>query len=84
MRLSNGADRDEECQEKKEQISVHLEVGLSDISKRSSNSLYNVVGADLVEFNPARDTSGITAMLAAKLYKELLDLLLKSDRPASK
>lgn len=38
----------------------------------------NVVGADLVEFNPVRDQSGITAMLAAKLYKELLDLLLKS------
>ncbi len=44
----------------------------------------NVVGADLVEFNPTRDPSGITAMLAAKLYKELLDLLLKSDRAASK
>jgi len=38
----------------------------------------NIVGADLVEFNPVRDQSGITAMLAAKLYKELLDLLLKS------
>ncbi len=38
----------------------------------------NIVGADLVEFNPTRDQSGITAMLAAKLYKELLDLLLKS------
>lgn len=37
----------------------------------------NVVGADLVEFNPTRDPSGITAMLAAKLFKELLDLLLK-------
>jgi arginase len=35
-----------------------------------------VVGADLVEFNPARDPSGITAMLAAKLYKEMLNLLL--------
>ena len=38
----------------------------------------NVVGADLVELNPARDPSGITAMLAAKLYKELLHLLLHS------
>lgn len=37
----------------------------------------NVVGADLVEFNPTRDSSGITAMLAAKLFKELLDVLLK-------
>ena len=40
----------------------------------------NVVGADLVEFNPTRDPSGITAMLGAKLYKELLDLLLRSDQ----
>lgn len=37
----------------------------------------NIVGADLVELNPTRDTSGITAMLAAKLFKELLHLLLK-------
>lgn len=39
----------------------------------------NVVGADIVEFNPTRDPSGITAMLAAKLYKELLDLLLSTN-----
>jgi agmatinase len=38
----------------------------------------NVIGADLVEFNPTRDASGITAMLAAKLCKELLDVLLRS------
>ncbi len=37
----------------------------------------NLVGADLVEFNPTRDPSGITAMLAAKLFKELLDRLLR-------
>lgn len=37
----------------------------------------NLVGADLVEFNPTRDASGITAMLAGKLFKELLDRLLK-------
>ena len=37
----------------------------------------NVIGADLVEFNPARDPSGITAMLAGKLFKEILDLLLR-------
>lgn len=40
----------------------------------------NVVGTDLVEFNPARDTSDLTAMLAAKLFKELLDLLLRTNR----
>jgi agmatinase len=39
----------------------------------------NLVGADLVEFNPTRDASGITAMLAAKLFKELLDRLVRSD-----
>jgi len=38
----------------------------------------NVISADLVEFNPTRDASGITAMLAAKLYKELLDVLLRA------
>ncbi len=39
----------------------------------------NLVGADLVEFNPTRDASGITAMLAAKFFKELLDRLLLSE-----
>jgi agmatinase len=36
----------------------------------------NLVGADLVEFNPTRDPNGITAMLAAKLFKEILDKLI--------
>jgi arginase family enzyme len=36
-----------------------------------------VVGADLVELNPNRDPTGLTAMVAAKLAKELLALLLK-------
>ncbi|MCH8245478.1 MAG: agmatinase [Bacteroidetes bacterium] len=34
-----------------------------------------VVGADIVELNPDRDPAGITAMLAAKLLKELLALM---------
>lgn len=38
-----------------------------------------VIGADLVEFNPERDASGITAMLAGKLFKEILDLLLRTE-----
>ncbi len=38
----------------------------------------DVVAADLVELNPTRDPSGITAMLAAKLFKEMLDLMLRS------
>ncbi|MBL7865050.1 MAG: agmatinase [Cyclobacteriaceae bacterium] len=38
----------------------------------------HIVGADLVEFNPSRDPSGVTAMLAAKLYKEMVDLLIRT------
>ena len=37
-----------------------------------------LVGADIVEYNPQRDPSGITAMLAAKLLKELLAVMLAS------
>ena len=32
-----------------------------------------LVGADLVEYNPERDPSGVTAMVAVKLMKEILD-----------
>ena len=38
-----------------------------------------VVGADLVEFNPNRDPTGTTAMLGGKLFKEILDLLLRTS-----
>ena len=38
------------------------------------------VGCDLVEFNPNRDINDMTAMLTAKLFKEMLDLLLRSNR----
>ncbi len=37
-----------------------------------------VVGADVVELNPDRDVDGVTAMVAAKLVRELLGLLLDS------
>jgi arginase family enzyme len=30
-----------------------------------------LVGADVVELNPSRDQNGVTAILAAKLVKEL-------------
>jgi arginase len=36
-----------------------------------------VVGADLVEFNPSRDINGMTGMVAAKLMKELLDQMIR-------
>lgn len=35
-----------------------------------------VIGADIVELNPVRDISGITAALAAKLAKEILAAML--------
>ncbi len=34
-----------------------------------------IVGADIVELNPARDVNGITATLAAKLVRELASLI---------
>jgi arginase len=36
----------------------------------------NLVGADIVEFNPERDPQGITAMVAAKLLKEIIARML--------
>jgi len=35
-----------------------------------------VVGADIVEFNPSKDPSGITAVAAAKIMKEILACLI--------
>ncbi|MBX2961894.1 MAG: agmatinase [Cyclobacteriaceae bacterium] len=36
----------------------------------------NLVGADIVELNPVRDINNMTAMVAAKLFKEVLSKLL--------
>ncbi|WP_315982074.1 arginase family protein [Aliamphritea spongicola] len=41
-----------------------------------------VIGADIVEYNPSRDINGMTAMVCAKLYKELAALLLRDCREA--
>jgi arginase family enzyme len=35
-----------------------------------------LVGADVVEFNPVQDPSGVTAALCAKLVKELAGTML--------
>jgi arginase len=37
----------------------------------------NIVGADLVEYNPNRDINGVTGMVAAKLMKEILDQMIR-------
>jgi arginase family enzyme len=34
-----------------------------------------VIGADIVEYNPTRDTNGMTATVAAKLVKEVASLI---------
>jgi arginase len=36
-----------------------------------------IVGMDLVELNPDRDIQGVTAMVAAKIVKEMIDLVLR-------
>lgn len=36
----------------------------------------NLVGADIVEFNPTRDQNGVTGMVAAKLLKEILGRMM--------
>ncbi len=43
-----------------------------------------LVGADLVEFNPQRDTGATTAMLAAKFYRELVGRLLADRRRSAR
>ena len=35
-----------------------------------------IAGADIVEFNPAQDSTQITAMVAAKLLKEILGKMI--------
>ncbi|MEN0006163.1 MAG: agmatinase [Bacteroidota bacterium] len=37
-----------------------------------------IVGADIMELNPARDHQGMTAMLSAKLAKELIEMVGKA------
>jgi agmatinase len=41
-----------------------------------------LVGADVVELNPDRDINGVTAVLAAKLVKELAALTVRNGAPA--
>jgi arginase len=36
----------------------------------------SIVGADIVEYNPAQDISGMTAVVAAKILKEILGMMI--------
>jgi len=40
-----------------------------------------VVGADIVEFNPTQDPLGLTAMVCAKLMKEVASKMIEGDVP---
>ena len=53
--------------------------GLStrDILNIIQNINYNIIGADIVEYNPKKDVNNITAITCAKLLKELLGQMLK-------
>jgi arginase family enzyme len=35
-----------------------------------------IVGADVVEYNPVQDVAGLTAMVAAKIVKEILGRMI--------
>ena len=55
-------------------VSHHEPGGMStrDVLNIIQNLKGNLVGADIVEYNPERDVQGITGMVAAKLLKELI------------
>ena len=58
----------------------HLEPGgftTRDVLNIIQNLKAEVVGADIVEFNPERDVEGITAMAAAKTLKEIIARMLE-------
>ncbi|TPV94097.1 MAG: agmatinase [Myxococcales bacterium FL481] len=66
-------------------VSHHEPGGLStrDVLRLLNQLPKSVVGADVVELNPRRDLHGMTAMVAAKLAKELACRLLDERDPLS-
>ncbi len=61
-------------------VSHHEPGGMSprDVIELILNIKVPIVGADIVELNPKRDPVGITAMLGAKLLKELIGKMMQS------
>uniref|UniRef100_UPI0040481A56 agmatinase n=2 Tax=Roseivirga sp. TaxID=1964215 RepID=UPI0040481A56 len=55
-------------------VSHHEPGGFStrEVLTMIQNLNLNIVGCDLVEYNPDRDINGVTAMVAAKVVKEIL------------
>ncbi len=64
-------------------VSHHEPGGLStrELLTILQNLRGDIVGGDIVEYNPERDINGMTAMVAGKLLKELLDKILESTTP---
>ena len=60
-------------------VSHHEPGGLSvrDVLAVLRRASAPVVGADIVEYNPLRDLNGVTAVLAAKLVKEVASLCVR-------
>lgn len=63
-------------------VSHHEPGGLSlrDVLAVLERAHAPIVGADIVEYNPARDLNGVTAVLAAKLIKEVAALCHRNNR----
>ena len=62
-------------------VSHHEPGGMStrDVLDILQNLKGHVVGADIVEYNPERDLNGMTGMVAAKLLKELVGIILENN-----
>ena len=62
-------------------ISHHEPGGLStrELIKIIQNISVEIVGADIVEYNPIRDINNMTAMVAYKLFKELLAKMVDGE-----
>ena len=63
-------------------VSHHEPGGLSvrDVLRIVQSFRGRLIGADVVEFNPSRDRDGVTAMVAAKLVKEIAARMLSQRR----
>jgi arginase len=61
-------------------VSHHEPGGLTvrDVLRIVQRFTGRLVGADIVELNPSRDPSGVTAMVAAKLVKEVVARLIRA------
>jgi arginase family enzyme len=46
-------------------------------AKVRADSEGEIVGGDIVEYNPTRDANGVTAFVAAKILKEVVAKALK-------